>query len=108
MLVEDKAILCLPQSGGQSRNAAQEGEEDHHEHEEEEQRPFGTRGGAFPRLCVTGAGQEGFLNAATLLIDLGRKGWWALCQGDCGDSQSFKTKEIQGGQKPAGFSPGAE
>ena len=78
-LAEGEAIPCLPQSGGQGRNTAQEGEEDHHEHEEQEQGPFRTRGGAFPCLCVAGAGQEGFLNTATLVIDLGEKGWWVLC-----------------------------
>lgn len=81
-LAEDEAIPCLPQSGGQGRNAAQEGEEDHHEHEEQEKGLFRTRGGAFPCLCVAGAGQEGFLNAATLLVDLGKKGWCVLCLGE--------------------------
>ena len=95
-LAEDEVIPCLPQSGGQGRNTAQEGEEDHHEHEEQEQGPFRTRGRAFPCLCVTRAGQEGFLNAATLVIDLGKKGQWVVCQGEHGDSQSFKKKEIWG------------
>lgn len=106
--MEDEEIPCLPQSGSQGRNAAQEGEEDHHKHEEEEQGPFRTRGGAFPCLCVARAGKEGFLNAATLVIDLGNKGWWVLCQGEDSDRRTSKKKDIQGGQKPAGFTPRAE
>lgn len=73
VLAEDVVTLCLPQSGCQGRNAAQEGEEDHHEHEQQQQGPFRTRGGAFPCLCITRAGQEGFVNAATLTIDLGNR-----------------------------------
>lgn len=78
-LAEDEAIPCLPQSGSQGRNAAQEGEEDDHEHEAQEQGPFCTGGGAFPWLCLATAGQEGFVNTATLAVDLGKKGWWGLC-----------------------------
>lgn len=74
-------IPCLPQSGGQGRNAAQEGEEDHHEHEEEEQGSFCTRGVAFPCFCITRARQEGFLNAATLVVDLRKKGQRVVCYG---------------------------
>lgn len=107
-LAEDEAIPCLPQRGRQGRNTAQEGEEDHHEHEKQEQVPFRTRGGAFPCLCVAGAGQDSLLNTGTLVIDLEKKGWWVLCQGQHGDTESFKKKEIQGGRKPAGFTPGAE
>lgn len=76
---DGKAILCLPQSGSQGRNAAQEGEEDDHEHEEQEQGLFITGGGAFPCLCFAKARQEGAVNTATLVVDLGKKGWWGLC-----------------------------
>lgn len=79
VLAQDKAMLCLPQSGSQGRNAAQEGEEDDHEHEEQEQGLFCTGGGAFPCLCIARPGLEGFVNTAALLVHLGKKGWWGLC-----------------------------
>lgn len=75
VLAEGRAILCLPQSGSQGRNAAQEGEEDDHEHEAQKQGLFVTGGGAFPCLCCVRARQEGFVNTATLVVDLGKKGW---------------------------------
>lgn len=99
VLAEEEAIPCLPESGSQGRNAAQEGEEDDHEHEAQEQRLFGTGGDAFPCLCFARARQEGFVNTATLLVDLGKKGWWGLCRGERGESQSFKTKKFREGRK---------